>query len=60
MTQCSPLKVNRRFGGKYDLHISFEEQAKRETGMVKVALKALLFFCLDNSSALKMKATCYS
>jgi hypothetical protein len=49
ITPCSPLKVNRRFGGTYLLHLQSFDCCLLHAG-----------FCLAYSSTLKMEATCSS
>jgi hypothetical protein len=39
---CSPMKVNRCFGGTFCLHFRIEEQGKQETSMKQVASRAVL------------------
>jgi hypothetical protein len=57
ITPCSPLKVNRRFGGTYGLHIQgpklSQARNQREAGSKQS-------YCLAYSSTLKMEATCSS
>jgi hypothetical protein len=38
---CSALKVNRRFGGIYRLHLQGRKQTKQETSVKKVESKAV-------------------
>jgi hypothetical protein len=56
ITQCSPLKFNRRFGGTRRLH-----HHGRRTGQARnqhEELCIMLVSCLANSLALMMEATC--
>jgi hypothetical protein len=49
-TPCSPLSVNRRFGGTYGLHIHFRKDGK----LLRWFLAQLIF------SNMKMEAVCSS
>jgi hypothetical protein len=57
ITLCSPLKVNRHFGGTYCLCLQ-GPRIRRERNQLKGRRQAELVFCLDYSSTLKMEATC--
>jgi hypothetical protein len=54
MTPCSPMSVNRRFGGTYRLHLQ-----GRRNKFSKIPA-CLLIFAKLISSTLKMEAICYS
>jgi hypothetical protein len=55
ITPCSPLIVNRRFGGTFRFQPQVEEEAKEET-----STKQQLVSCLAFSTTLKMEETCSS
>jgi hypothetical protein len=61
ITQCSPLKVNRRFGGKYLLHLQGRRISRARTS-VKAVIATCFYAgsCLAYSSTLKMVAICSS
>jgi hypothetical protein len=68
ITPCSPLKVNRRFGGTCRFH--FQNRISQETSVkaggkeshLSLCLPAAftLVSCLAYSSTLKMEVTCFS
>jgi hypothetical protein len=61
---CSPLKIDRRFGGTYRLFLQGRRISQRgNQNVVNVALLATCFTllsCLSYSSTLKMEALCSS
>jgi hypothetical protein len=60
ITQCSPLKVNRRFGVTCLLHLQGKRQARHQHEVTLFATSFMLVSCLSYSSTLKMEVTCYS
>jgi hypothetical protein len=54
LTPCSPLNVNRRFGGTYRLHL----QGRKISSACHLLSRC--FFCSTYSSTLKMEAICSS
>jgi hypothetical protein len=55
ITPCSPLKMNRRYGGTYRLHLQ-----NRRTSKAVFATCFMLVSFLAYSSILRMVATCTS
>jgi hypothetical protein len=61
MTPCSPLKVNRRFGGTYLFHLQGRKnRLSKKPASKQVAFCLLADFAEPISSTLKMEATCFS
>jgi hypothetical protein len=59
ITPCSPLKVNRRFGGTYRLHLQGRKLSQPRNQLC-LPHDFTLFSCSFYSSALKMEAMCSS
>jgi hypothetical protein len=56
ITPCSPLKVNRRFGGTHRLHLQGRTNRAKKPAWKQVASRS----CSAYSSTLKMEAICSS
>jgi hypothetical protein len=57
ITSCSPLKVNRRFGGIYRLHLQVGEEAEHEISMKAGGKQNSVYHsCSAYSPTLKIEA----
>jgi hypothetical protein len=59
LTPCNPVKVTRRCGGIYRLHLKGQEEAKQEIN-VKQAASFMLVSCLAYCSTQNVDSKCSS
>jgi hypothetical protein len=50
MTPCSPLKINRLFGGTYRVHFQNRRKTKQKTKVKKVAAGFLPYLFFDHEN----------
>jgi hypothetical protein len=60
ITPCSPLKVNRRFGGTYRLHLQGRKISQARNPRENRWQGFILVSCLAHFYTLKMEAICCS